>query len=196
MICDIQADTFYVEMQPASQTIDILGFLTRAWMYKSWHFFQGLPTCITVSKSLMKDKIVRNDIGFVCSNLDITFTYPSFPPWYAHMIGRFERALNNVYSIYWKRLDKECDISEIENIDALTCLYATLPDLDFWQSKNFKCQRPSVPEEWIRQVDNKYESVGSWRLRLQKNLPEFKSIINTYNYHSLSDINNVVDKSY
>jgi len=175
LIGDEQTNAFYAEMDPVSQPVDVMGFLARAWYRKTWHFFQGYPRQLSVSKSLMQDPVIRNDITFICRELGIAFSYPSFPPWYANMVKRFELSVDAMW-YRWCDTDLKWNICELGDISALACLDATLRDRELWRRRTSASPRSPLPDEWLEIVDIRYQPPGAWRQKLHCDWPELDTV--------------------
>lgn len=170
LLCDEQSDAFFAEIRPAREPIDVLGFLTRAWTPKPWHFFQGLPQQLSVPAALMRDQAVHRDLERVYDELPVRRIATCFPPWYAHIVGRFDREVD---SLYWRWRSRGLDwvIGEIDAIGAMACLAATIEDRAIWNAVVSRYPRAAVPEWWLEEVDRRYQHPGAWRQLLHAEWP-------------------------
>ena len=100
LLCDQRANTFYAETHPAVHALDVLGFLTRAWCPKPWHFFHGYSKSLSVSRALQEDAGVAADLQTISTSLGIdVYGAPAGFPWYANMIQNYYRSLDYILSL-------------------------------------------------------------------------------------------------
>lgn len=184
LACDLWTGAAFGELQPSGQSINILGFLTRAWWEaKPWTCFSGVPDRLMVSRQLQKDIAIADQLHVLESKLGlIPCPPPAFPPWYSNTIRRFEDHISNVQWQWDAHASRSAGSStptpplSLNELGTLTTISFTDRFRHLWLLCQSRRPEKSLSPDWIDFIDRSHESYAGWRQLLHLDWPEMKPL--------------------
>lgn len=184
LVCDLWTGAAFGELQPSGQSINILGFLTRAWWdAKPWTCFSGVPDRLMVSRQLQKDLAIADLLHVLESKLGlIPCPPPAFPPWYSNTIRHFEDHISEVQWQWEFHASRSAETSKptpplsLDELGTLTTISFTDRFRHLWLQCQSRRPEKSLSPDWIDFIDRSHEPYAGWRQLLHLDWPEMKPL--------------------
>lgn len=159
VVLDVDMGTMYGEMHNADNSLDLLGFIARAWSVKADHPMHGIPKQLNVPKAVIDDADMNRDLSLLASASH--FTVAPLPAGFAagiHAVKQFEIKIE---SLLW-RVEGDVNLESILAASAAISRSASsgmsLLREEIWRAI------PAPSEDFFALIDAQYDPVGGWRV--------------------------------
>ncbi|KZX57891.1 hypothetical protein A3709_19910 [Halioglobus sp. HI00S01] len=166
--CSDQDTGFYFgEIQLASEPVDMMGFLVRAWLEKPWHLMKGMPSAVGFVRDCWHIPQVAQDTQLL-NAISVKSTVIDSDEFHSACLDEYQKSLSDALLV--SRNDAETDTVSCEVLGALANLsWSNLPRPE--QSKTVVPLRRPFPEPALPIMDSLYTEAGAWRQRLYLHWP-------------------------
>ncbi|WP_139133070.1 hypothetical protein [Pandoraea sp. ISTKB] len=156
VVLDVDTGVLYGEYHLASDDVDVVGFLARAWHKKPDHPMRGFPRLLNIPKSL--DGAATDDVMDLSSRatFEVGYLQGGFSVG-IHAVKALESRVQSLIPFH----GRQATLWAVQTLSAATSRIASNSMSFAWNEEWDKI--PEIPSDFFQYVDKLYTEEGAWR---------------------------------